>query len=488
MISQVAKAAFGTSTIGWVGFYVVQISTLLILYTGGNTSFNGFPFLANFVAEDRFLPRPFTRRGHRLVFSNGILFLGVVAIALLVITRAKVDALVSLYAIGVFTGFTMAGSGMVKHHFREREAGWRHKAVINGTAAVVSFLVVIIFVITKFAQGAWAIVILFPLLMWILIRTHRQYTTEAAVLGEGAAEAAVEAKPLPRHVAFVMVDGLDLATARAIQYARTLSVDDLRAVHFVIDTVRAQAIADRWVRLGLSRLPLELVDCPDRRVVRATVEMVAEAASDGRTEVSVLMPRRAYGFGLGRILHASTGEQIAAAISRIDHVNATIVPFDVSGELRDLRQTAHPRHQHPVGAATDPKQTQTHPKSIVEGAVPISELRPRQRARVAGRVRSVTVKPWGDTASLQVQLTDDNGKMVVAFLGRRQIAGLAPGAKVVVEGTVADVRGQLGMINPDYEFVSDATERTEASTSGEEPQDLPAGGPRSSGRGRRSAS
>jgi amino acid transporter len=460
VISQVTKAAFGTGPVGHLGFLVVQLSSLLILYTGGNTSFNGFPFLASFVAEDRFLPRPFTRRGHRLVFSNGIVFLGVVAIVLLVITQARVNSLVSLYAIGVFTGFTMAGAGMVKHHFREKEQGWRHKALINGSAAVVSFLVVIIFVVTKFTQGAWAIVVLFPLLMWVLIRTHRQYVEEAAVLGDGAAEAAVEAKPLPRNVAFVLVDGLDLATARAIQYARTLSVDDLRAVHFVIDSTRAQAIADRWVRLGLSRLPLELIDCPDRRVVRATVEMVAEAASDGRTEVTVLMPRRSYGFGLGRVLHASTGEQIATAISRIDHVNATIVPFDVGGELRDLRQASRHRHPHPhAGArAATARGERGQRVSAVEGAVPISELQPRQRAKVAGRVKSVTVKPWGDTASLQVQLADDNGKMVVAFLGRRQIAGLTPGSKVVVEGTVADVRGQLGMINPDYEFVPDGTE------------------------------
>ncbi len=118
-----AKASFGTGSSATPGYYVVQLATLLILYTGANTSFNGFPFLANFVAEDRFLPGPLTRRGHRLAFSNGILVLGVVAIALLVITRAKVNELVSLYAIGVFTGFTMAGSGMVKHHFTYRQPG-----------------------------------------------------------------------------------------------------------------------------------------------------------------------------------------------------------------------------------------------------------------------------------------------------------------------------------------------------------------------------
>jgi amino acid transporter len=454
VISQVAKAAFGPSTLGRIGFYIVQLSTLLILYTGGNTSFNGFPFLANFVAGDRFLPRPFTKRGHRLVFSNGILFLGVVAIALLMITRARVDSLVSLYAIGVFCGFTMAGAGMVKHHLTYREPGYRHKAWINGSAAVVSALVVIIFAVTKFKQGAWAVVVLFPVLMYILIRTHRQYVQESTALGEGVAERAVEAKPLPRHVALILVDSLDLATARVIQYARTMSVDELRAVHFVLDSTRSQALADRWVRLGLSRLPLELIECPDRRVARASIEMAAEVASDGQTEVTVLMPRRSYAFGLGRLLHDSTGERIAAAISRLDHVNATIVPFDARGELRHHQWSRRTeRHEAAERQRVDQVLAEEDAVPNVDGTVAISSLQVRQRARVAGRVKSVTVKPWGDTASLQVQLTDDHGRLTVAFLGRRQIPGMIPGSKIVVEGTVADLRGQIGMINPSYEFL-----------------------------------
>ena len=466
VISQVAKAAFGSSFVGKAGFYMVQLATLLILWTGANTSFNGFPFLANFVAEDRFLPRPFTKRGHRLVFSNGIIFLTAVAIGLLLITRAKVNALVSLYAIGVFTGFTMAGAGMVKHHLGRREPGWRHRMAINGTASVVSAIVVIIFAVTKFTEGAWAVVVLFPVLMYVLIRTHRLYEAEAAVLGEGAAEQAVEARPLPHHVAFVLVDGLDLATARAIQYARTLSVDEITAVHFVLDSARAKKIEDRWVRLGLSRLPLRLIDCPDRRVDRAVLEMVVDAAADGQTEVSVLMPRRAYGFGLKRILHDQLGERIATAISRLDHVNATIVPFDVRGELQDLRRFQHPRPaaSAKAGSRMDPEAVKAEESAdarafaTVPGATPILQLHPREKAKVAGRVRSVTVKPWGDTASLQVELTDDQSSLTLVFLGRRQIPGLTTGSRIVADGTVAELRGHAAMINPHYEFIENPHE------------------------------
>ena len=468
VISQVAKAAFGNSFVGQVGFYMVQLATLLILWTGANTSFNGFPFLANFVAEDRFLPRPFSKRGHRLVFSNGIIFLTAVAVGLLLITRAQVNSLVALYAIGVFCGFTMAGSGMVKHHLNEKAPGWRHKVIINGSAGVISAIVVIIFAVTKFAQGAWAVVVLFPVLMFVLIRTHRLYEAEASVLGGSAAEQAVEARPLPRHVAFVLVDGLDLATARTIQYARTLSVDDIKAVHFVLDSVRAQRIQDRWVRLGLSRLPLQLIDCPDRRVDRAVLEMVVEATSDGQTEVSVLMPRRAYGFGLKRVLHDQLGERIATAISRLDHVNATIVPFDVKGELQDLRRFRRPRTAASAKASSrmDPEAEKAEETADaraiarVPGATPILQLRPREKAKVAGRVRSVTVKPWGDTASLQVELTDDQSSLTLVFLGRRQIPGLTTGSRITADGTVAELRGRAAMINPHYEFIESPHEST----------------------------
>ena len=118
VLSQEARYVFGDTPVGKIGYYAVQGATMLILYTGGNTSFNGFPNLASFVAEDAFLPRQLTRRGHRLVFSNGIMILAALSIVLLVVTRARVNSLVSVYAIGVFTGFTMAGAGMVRYHLR----------------------------------------------------------------------------------------------------------------------------------------------------------------------------------------------------------------------------------------------------------------------------------------------------------------------------------------------------------------------------------
>ena len=162
VLSQEARAVFGHGVLGEVLFALVQAASALILYTGGNTSFNGFPFLASFVAEDRFLPRQLTKRGHRLVFSNGIIVLTVLAVALLAATGGTVDALVPFYAIGVFSGFAMAGYGMTRHHLTQREPGWRHRLVINFSAGALSTLVVGIFAVAKFTEGAWLVVVVFP--------------------------------------------------------------------------------------------------------------------------------------------------------------------------------------------------------------------------------------------------------------------------------------------------------------------------------------
>jgi hypothetical protein len=342
-------------------------------------------------------------------------------------------------------------------------------------------------------------------------------------------------------VALIFVDRLDLATARAIQYARTLSLDDLRAVHFVIDTQVADALQERWTRLGLSRFPLELAECPDRRVVRAALERADAELGDGRTQVTVLLPRRSYQRAWSRLLHDSTGERIAGALSRLPNVSATIVPFDVDGELRERRlAAAGARHKsglgeveseivaalrgegagpapsgdrdHPVGArdpgadrpprvasrgngdgatptgpsaeeedegpawpnatGAEPVDVPVVPESEAEkeedaidrsvrrevpDATPIGRVRPRQNVRVAGRVTSVTVQPWGSVPTLECELRDDTGRLVVAFLGRRQIAGVTPGARMVVKGVASERRGQLVIINPDYDFLSRTT-------------------------------
>ncbi len=250
VISEIANLVYGSTPAGHALFYSLQAATALILILAANTSFTGFPFLVSFVAEDSFLPRMLTVRGHRLVFSNGILLLAGASIMLLLATGAKVAALIPMYAIGVFTGFTMAGAGMVVHHLRYRESHWRKSVAVNSVSAAVCAVVVVVFSVAEFTQGAWVVVVVMPLIVFGLMRTNREYRAEDAVLEEGAAVEACEAKVLPRHVVVVLVDRIDLATARAIQYARTLTPDDLRAVHFNIDQHRADLLIAALAAIG----------------------------------------------------------------------------------------------------------------------------------------------------------------------------------------------------------------------------------------------
>src|SRR5271165_7285874 len=158
VLAQEAGTVFGSSA--RFMFFLVQGATMLILYTGGNTSFNGFPFLTSYVAGDSFLPRWLLKRGHRLVFSNAIILLTTTALALLIIKDADVNSLVPLYAIGVFTAFSMAGFGMARYHYTKRAPGWRPKFIINSSAGVLTLVVVIIFAVVKFTEGAWVVVVL----------------------------------------------------------------------------------------------------------------------------------------------------------------------------------------------------------------------------------------------------------------------------------------------------------------------------------------
>jgi amino acid transporter len=338
MLSEIARAVFGTGLIGKVFYFVVQAATALILYTGGNTSFNGFPALASFVAEDQFLPRPLMKRGHRLVFSNGIITLTVLAVVLLIVTGGSVNALVPFYAIGVFTGFSMAGYGMTKHHLTHRGPGWRSKLVINLSAGILSTIVVAIFAIAKFTEGAWLVVVVFPILVLLLMRLNRQYRAEASVLEMSRSERPDVAKH-PQHRVFVFVDSVDLAEIQVLRYGNGLHADELTAVHFVLDGAHAARLQRRWEHFEHDTR-LRLVDCPDRHLARAAQELVLqEFGNNPGTTVTVLLPRRTYSPLLGRLLHDRTADKIAKVISRIPGASAQIVPYDIKSRIAQVART-----------------------------------------------------------------------------------------------------------------------------------------------------
>ncbi|MFC1418396.1 APC family permease [Streptacidiphilus cavernicola] len=336
VLSQEANLVFGSSWFGQAGLVFLQLATALILYTGANTSFNGFPFLASFVAEDSFLPRQLTRRGHRLAFSSGILTLTGVSAALLIGTDAKLDSLLGLYAIGVFTGFFMAGTGLVKHHWTRRERGRTAKLVINALAATVSLGIVLTFAVTKFTEGAWLVVVLFPIGVWALIRVNRRYREEAAALAAAPADTTS-----PRHrrqVMYILVDRVDLAALKAIRYARSMRPQEIRAVHFMIDSREAEKLAAQWTDAEVGDLPLEIVQCPDRRITRSLLELIHRSTSEQRSQITLLIPERNYSPILGRLLHRRTADHIARAVGKLPNVVATIVPFDVVEAHEELEE------------------------------------------------------------------------------------------------------------------------------------------------------
>ena len=520
VISQEAKIVFGLSAFGHVMFIFVQAATALILYTGGNTSFNGFPFLASFVAEDAFLPRWLTKRGHRLVFSNGIVVLAILSCTLLAAVGANVNNLVPFYAIGVFTAFTMAGFGMAKYHHRMKEPGWRRRLVINFSAGVTSAVVVLIFVVVKFTEGAWLVLILFAVGVPALIRLNREYKEEAGVL------ARISSRPKPpepptyaRRTVFVFVDEFDLAAVAGLRYARSLRPTTLRAVHFVIDNVQADTLRQDWVRANTG-VVLDFVDCADRRLARCAAELVSAEADLPGVGVTAVLPRRSYTALLGRLLHDRTADRMAAAVSRIPHAAATIVPFDVRNRLqviherraavdgadRDRAADVTKRDGAAAPAATaaaaaaggsadgqdlaggaaamagpelavadaatadadEPGGPQADRPAPPPGVRPLGTLTKPGRATVEGRVYAVEIRPVERNTVLAAEIADSTGQLTALFYGRSHIPGLVCGARVRFRGQVGMRQGGPVMINPAYELV--------ASGDGASPPAAPAAG------------
>ena len=199
VIAQIAEAVYGTSGLGHVLFIFTQAATMFILVLAANTSFADFPRLASFQAEDSFMPRQLTKRGHRLVFSNGIIALSISAAVLVILLGADVTKLIPLYAVGVFTSFTLSQLGMARRHLRLREPGWRLGLGINGLGAIVTAVVTIVIASTKFLEGAWVIIVLIPILVWVVVRLNHQYEAEKSELQGDALRGGRGPDPAPPH-------------------------------------------------------------------------------------------------------------------------------------------------------------------------------------------------------------------------------------------------------------------------------------------------
>ena len=324
VISQIARQVLGDGP----AFLLVQGATLLILVLAANTAFSGFPLLASFASGDALLPRQLRKRGHRLVYSNGIIALSAVAIFLIVAFRADTHSLIPLYAVGVVTSFTLAQAGMTRRHLRLREQGWRGGVLINGVGALVTLVALVVIVVGKFTQGAWMVVIAIPLLVWLLLRIQRTYGREVAQLKVQASQRL--APPKPRHEVVVLIEDLDQAALSALQYARQLNPLTITALHVAVDPDHARELGRLWAKVHIP-FPLELVDAPDRNLLATVEEAVAERVRPD-TEVTVLVPRRRYVGFWRRVLHDQTSAGLTRVLGSMENVNVTIVPFHLGSQ------------------------------------------------------------------------------------------------------------------------------------------------------------
>jgi len=465
VISQIAKTILGDGAFGSAFFIVVQAATMLILFAGANTTYSAFPMVVNFVAQDGYLPNWLTKRGHRLNFSNGILVLTAAAMILILVTRASVEHLVAYYALGVFTAFTLSGLGMAKYARTHKKGAWKVNYVINGLSGSISLLVVLIFAVVKFNQGAWVVVVVTPFLVMAFLRLRKQYTSEQDALNITIQSS--RATSMTRHDVTVLIDSFDLATVGAIRYARSLNPRNLSAVHFVIDDRRAEMLSKEWAKNeACADVPLELIDCPDRRLANAAVDYAIRATAGNDVELTLLLPRRSYSKVLGWLLHDQTAEDIARPISQLERVVATIIPFDVekiiSGQSSwkapldkksELKQEVPVRTQSAFTKAPVATKSNEPISHYAENITPIGNITWRKRAHVQGRVNSIKSAPSGSSPLVEVEMWDESGGVTLQFLGRREITGLEVGSQLKAEGMVGENNGQLIILNPSYEII-----------------------------------
>jgi amino acid transporter len=302
VVSQLTRTLVGG---GSPYYFLVQFSTAVLLVLAANTAFNGFPRLASILAKDRYLPRQFQFRGDRLAFTVGIAVLAAVSAGLIVAYRGSVTGLIPLYTVGVFLAFTLSQAGLVRHwwQLRDQEPGWRKRAVINGVGAVATGVVMVVVAVSKFALGAWMVLVLIPVLiamMWAIERHYRQ--VEAALKLDRPDTPLPERQP--PHVV-VPVSRLDRAALQALAFARSIS-PDVTAVHVTDDPREAEELKRRWEAWG-GAVPLVIVESPYRALLPPLLAYIdALDRQDPRRPITVVLaefvPRRPWEY----LLHNQT--------------------------------------------------------------------------------------------------------------------------------------------------------------------------------------
>jgi amino acid transporter len=340
VISQLARTIYANGSISYIA---VIIATTVILIMAANTAFADFPRLSAIAAKDGFLPRQLTYKGSRLVFSKGIVSLALVASLLIIVFKASVTRLIPLYAIGVFLSFTLSQAGMAHRWWKtghikpgdqivERgstlvyQDGWQFKMIINGFGSICTFMVMIIFSVTKFRDGAWVVVILIPILVTIFTAIHRHYLAVAKRLSLDE----YSPQPVVAHQKVVIpISGVHKGTLAALRFAKTLS-DDITAVHISSDPVETKKVQEKWELWG-DGYRLVVLDSPYRLFLEPILAYISELEKQKQPNevISIVVPQFVQKHWYSNMLHTRTADVLRNALLFKKDVIILEVPYQV---------------------------------------------------------------------------------------------------------------------------------------------------------------
>lgn len=337
---------------GWPLYYALQYTTFAVLVLAANTAFADFPRLAGILANDKYMPRQLAARGDRLAFSNGIIMLALVAWLLVWMFSGNTNALVPLYAIGVFVCFTLSQAGMVVHWRKTKEPGWRWKAALNGVGAVATGLVSLIQIVTKFTSGGWIIALIIPAIILLLRAIHKHYvefSEETRFAGHSPIN------PL-HHTVIVPVNGISKATSGALVYATTIS-DDVVAVYIEVDKRDTERIVAEWEAWDIG-VPLDVVPSPYRSILKPLVEYVENLRMVTPGElVTIVIPEIVPRKWWEHLLHNKTAFYIKAAFLFKPNVVVTAVPYLVGHAYRIRDRLDHDEDLDSIETSEDMADT-----------------------------------------------------------------------------------------------------------------------------------
>ena len=328
VLSQMGRVVFGEGLL----HVVLQFATAAILILAANTAYADFPRLSSIIAKDGYLPRQFANRGDRLVFSNGVLFLAFFSSMLLIAFRGITTLLIALYAVGVFTSFTLSQAGMVARHRKLRGPGWQRNMLLNGVGATVTFVVVMIVSVTKFRAGAWLPIIVVPMIVALLLVIRRHYDrleTSLAITPDQVRPRAIV------HTVVVLVPGrIHRGVVDAIQYAQSLRPDHLIALYIAYEDQDREAMEERWAEFGFD-LALEVMVSPYRELPPAVEKFLDEVDERWHTDtITVVLPEFVAGrlFSPTQLLHNQSAAALKLALLDRPHTVVTSVPYHVGME------------------------------------------------------------------------------------------------------------------------------------------------------------